>query len=75
MKTTAFIVGIIFLIILFSVALSVILSIPFATIWALNTLFKFTIAYTFWNWLACWILILTLHGVIRIKPTVSFTKK
>jgi hypothetical protein len=25
---------------------------PFVTIWALNTLFKFTIEYTFWTWLA-----------------------
>lgn len=25
---------------------------PLAAIWALNTLFGFTIAYTFWNWLA-----------------------
>ena len=25
---------------------------PLAAIWAVNTLFGFTIAYTFWNWLA-----------------------
>jgi len=25
---------------------------PMAAIWAVNTLFGFTIAYTFWNWLA-----------------------
>ena len=25
---------------------------PLAAIWAINTLFGFGIAYTFWNWLA-----------------------
>jgi hypothetical protein len=40
---------------------------PFAFIWALNTLFEFTIEYTFWNWLACWILIFTFQGAINIK--------
>ena len=25
---------------------------PLAAIWAVNQLFGFTIAYTFWNWLA-----------------------
>lgn len=25
---------------------------PFVTIWALNTLFGFKIAFTFWTWLA-----------------------
>jgi hypothetical protein len=25
---------------------------PLFVIWAVNTLFGFTIAYTFWNWLA-----------------------
>ena len=40
---------------------------PFAFIWALNTLFEFAIQYTFWNWLACWILIFTFQGAINIK--------
>jgi hypothetical protein len=31
---------------------------PFAIIWALNTLFEFGIAYTFWTWLA--VLVLTM---------------
>jgi hypothetical protein len=31
---------------------------PFAIIWALNTLFAFGIAYTFWTWLA--VLVLTM---------------
>lgn len=30
---------------------------PFAVIWALNTLFSFAIAYTFWNWLAMFVLV------------------
>jgi hypothetical protein len=30
---------------------------PFAVIWALNTLFAFGIAYTFWNWLAMVVLV------------------
>ncbi len=31
---------------------------PLAIIWAVNTLFSFGIAYTFWNWLA--VLVLTI---------------
>ena len=31
---------------------------PFAIIWAVNTLFAFEIAYTFWTWLA--VLVLTI---------------
>jgi hypothetical protein len=38
---------------------------PLATIWSLNTLFGFKIAYTFWTWLACWILILSLSLTIK----------
>lgn len=30
---------------------------PFAVIWALNTLFGFAITYTFWNWLAMFVLV------------------
>jgi hypothetical protein len=40
---------------------------PFASIWALNSLFTLSIKYTFWNWLACWILIMTFQGAINIK--------
>jgi hypothetical protein len=40
---------------------------PLALIWALNTLFQTAIHYTFWNWLACWILIFTLQGAVTIK--------
>jgi len=30
---------------------------PFLTIWALNTLFNLSIAYTFWTWLAAMLLL------------------
>lgn len=40
---------------------------PLASIWALNTLFKLAIEYTFWNWLACWILIATFQGAITVS--------
>ena len=45
MKTTA---AITFIIILFALVFLV----PFAVIWALNTLFVLGIPYTFWTWLA-----------------------
>ena len=32
---------------------------PFAIIWALNTLFALGIAYTFWTWLAVFVLNMT----------------
>jgi len=35
---------------------------PFAVIWALNTLFGFAIAYTFWTWLAVIILSAVISG-------------
>ncbi len=40
---------------------------PFATLWALNTLFNLNAAYTFLNWLATVILIITLQSAIKIK--------
>jgi len=40
---------------------------PLASIWALNILFELTIPYTFWTWLAAWILILTFQGIINIS--------
>jgi hypothetical protein len=39
---------------------------PFAVIWALNTLFAMSIAYTFWNWLAMAILV-TFFGASSVK--------
>ncbi len=41
---------------------------PLAAIWAVNTLFGFTIAYTFWNWLA--VVVLTAFfgkAYVRVK--------
>lgn len=39
---------------------------PLIVIWALNTLFAFNIAYTFWTWLAVLVLTMTFG-----KTTVS----
>jgi hypothetical protein len=40
---------------------------PFATLWALNTLFHLNAAYSFINWLATVILIITLQSAIKIR--------
>ena len=50
---------------------------PLFFIWALNTLFGFSIDYTFLNWLACWILILTFQGAINVRNdrVLSFKQK
>ena len=40
---------------------------PLAVLWALNTLFMLSIPYTFWTWLAVWIL----AGVFKTKVEVS----
>ena len=42
---------------------------PLVVIWAVNTLFSFGIAYTFWNWLAVLILTMTFG-----KANVSVNK-
>ena len=42
---------------------------PLVVIWAVNTLFSFGIAYTFWNWLAVLILTITFG-----KANVSVNK-
>lgn len=42
---------------------------PLVVIWAVNTLFSFGIAYTFWNWLAVLILTMTFG-----KANVSMNK-
>jgi hypothetical protein len=47
------------------VILTLIATIPLALIWALNTLFSFTIAYTFKNWLAMLVLSSVIHGSTR----------
>jgi hypothetical protein len=50
---------------------------PLFSIWALNMLFGLSIKYTFWNWLACWILILTFQGAINVRNerVLSFKKQ
>lgn len=55
-----------FLAILGLVAIFVIvLLFPFATIWALNTLFALSIPYTFWSWLAMIIVNCTVYGATK----------
>jgi hypothetical protein len=48
---------------------------PLAFIWALNCLFAFDIKYTFWNWLATWVLIFTFQGAINIKKERTINVK
>ena len=43
------------------------LSFPLATIWAMNSLFKLSIAYTFQNWISVVILILTIQAALNVK--------
>ena len=38
---------------------------PLATIWALNTLFGTGIEYTFWTWLAMFVLVFTISSSVR----------
>lgn len=41
---------------------------PLAAIWALNTLFAMSIAYSFWNWLAMVVLVAFFgKSTVRIK--------
>ena len=42
---------------------------PLGTIWAMNALFNLNIQYTFTNWLACVVLILTLQATLKISKT------
>jgi uncharacterized protein with PQ loop repeat len=44
---------------------------PLATIWGLNQLFRLSIEYTFFNWLAAWVLILTFQGAINVSNSRS----
>jgi hypothetical protein len=43
--------------IIIAIAVLAIITFPLAVIWALNTLFGFTIAYGFFEWLAAFILV------------------
>ena len=40
---------------------------PFIAIWAINTLFQTTIAYTFKTWIASYILFLSTQGAVRMS--------
>lgn len=40
---------------------------PFAVIWSLNELFQFNIAYTFWNWVAMFVLLVSVNASITKK--------
>jgi hypothetical protein len=52
-----------FMLVLFIIMVVVlILLFPFATIWALNTLFALGIPYTFWTWLAMLIVNSVVYG-------------
>ena len=46
--------------------LALVLFWPFALIWAVNTLFGLGIAYTFWTWLAAFIMMVA-FGKTHIK--------
>jgi hypothetical protein len=57
------IAGYIFLI---GISFAVLLFWPFAVIWSLNSLFSLSIQYTFYNWLACVVLIVTMQSLMNI---------
>lgn len=40
---------------------------PFVIVWAINTLFGLSIAYTFWNWLAALILLTAIKARVTTK--------
>lgn len=44
------------------VGLIIVSVLPFVSIWAINILFSTSITYTFWNWLAMFILIGIFNG-------------
>jgi hypothetical protein len=60
-KNTATILGTLFGSLLFAGAYITLM--PLAVIWSLNELFRFGIPFTFWTWLAAFLLL----GVIKIK--------
>lgn len=55
-----------FIVVLLVIALIILF--PFAAIWALNTLFGLSIAYTFWTWLAAVVLMMVFGGS-RVSTT------
>jgi len=45
--------------------LAIVVGVPFAVFWAINTLFGIKIQFTFWTWLAFWILWIVFIAKIR----------
>lgn len=60
----------IFVILLILFVVAVILMAPFVFIWAVNTLFSLSIAYSFTNWVASFVLLLFVG-----KPSINHTSK
>lgn len=58
---------IIFGVFLISILAILLVLTPFATIWAINTLFATGIAYTFYTWLAVVVLNVTIISSFRLK--------
>ena len=49
------------------VAIILVIFMPLAVIWAMNTLFGMAIAYNFWTWLATFVLC----GIVSPKPPLN----
>lgn len=55
-----------FYVILYIIFVALVIAlVPFSTIFAINTLFSTSIAYTFWTWLSVIILNITVIGTFR----------
>lgn len=62
-KTSGTIAGI-FITVFTLFAITVFLFLPFAVIWATNTLFGTTIQYTVWTWLAALVILSTARAIV-----------
>lgn len=62
-KTSGTIAGI-FITVFTLFAITVFLFLPFAVIWAANTLFGTTIQYTVWTWLAALVILSTARAIV-----------
>lgn len=51
--------------------ITLVVGFPFAIIWSLNHLFEFGFAYSFWNWLAVFVLNLAIKGPTKILNNSS----
>lgn len=61
-EKTAISVNIVALLVVIALILGLIVVLPVLGIWAVNTLFATGIAYTFWNWLAMFVLMAIFGG-------------